>query len=57
MECLIYFIGPQVLDTLMDQMPDMVAESDPDSDEDALPRPKNVPFDRHGGDHLDSSGK
>nr|CAD7431371.1 unnamed protein product [Timema monikensis] len=46
----------EALNTVIDQVPDTVAESDPDSDDELEPKRKMVPFKRDRTDHLDSSG-
>nr|CAD7206547.1 unnamed protein product [Timema douglasi] len=46
----------EALNTVIDQVPDTVAESDPDSDDELEPKRKMVAFKRDRSDHLDSSG-
>nr|CAD7464108.1 unnamed protein product [Timema tahoe] len=46
----------EALNTVIDQVPDTVAESEPDSDEELEPKRKMVAFKRDKTDHLDSSG-
>ncbi|CAG2066271.1 unnamed protein product, partial [Timema podura] len=46
----------EALNTVIDQVPDTVAESEPDSDEELEPKRKMVAFKRDRTDHLDSSG-
>ncbi|XP_063226148.1 pre-rRNA 2'-O-ribose RNA methyltransferase FTSJ3 isoform X2 [Bacillus rossius redtenbacheri] len=45
------------LDKVVEQTPDEVAVSDPESDDEAAPKKKFVHFEIDGDDHLDSSGK
>lgn len=45
------------LESVLEQAPDVLAENEVDSDEELMPKPKVVAFDRHGEDYLDSSGK
>ncbi|XP_049809730.1 pre-rRNA 2'-O-ribose RNA methyltransferase FTSJ3 [Schistocerca nitens] len=45
------------LESVLEQAPDVLAEDEPDSDEELMRKPKVVAFDRHGEDYLDSSGK
>jgi hypothetical protein len=41
----------------MDNMPDILAESEPESDDELPKNQKFIRFEKDGGDHLDSSGK
>ncbi|XP_067013298.1 pre-rRNA 2'-O-ribose RNA methyltransferase FTSJ3 [Anabrus simplex] len=45
------------LDKVMDQTPDILAESEPESDDELSLKPKVARYDRHDGGHLDSSGR
>ncbi|KDR11689.1 pre-rRNA processing protein FTSJ3 [Zootermopsis nevadensis] len=47
----------KALENITDNTPDILAESEPESDDELPKKPKYVRFEKDGGDHLDSSGK